>query len=202
MALTRHSTLPWEEAWPGNCCGVASALTEIGPLRMGSLEYKVLRGGFWLRWWWTWFRNKKRRPLRELGFIHFARWVLIDQLPTGDGGMKRLRPMYLFFESNFNGGFDEYIDAFAYVITNSIQDIFGATVGFPGAEPAEPFKAFIKLRGYEAEHFYSAYPHATAGEIAVALRTRALLSSEFASAPEDDEAFARAWRAFVTKAKL
>ena len=46
--------------------------------------------------------------LARLSFIHFARWTLVKRLPE-----QRLRHPHLFFESNFNGGWEEYIDAFS-----------------------------------------------------------------------------------------
>ena len=46
-----------------------------------------------------------------LSFIHFARWTVIPRFPDGGSGEK-LGHTYLFFESNFNGLWDQYIDAF------------------------------------------------------------------------------------------
>ena len=50
--------------------------------------------------------------LARLSFIHSARWTLVRELPE-----QRLRHPHLFFESNFNGGWEEYIDAFSYLFT-------------------------------------------------------------------------------------
>jgi hypothetical protein len=159
-----------------------------------------LRAGFWLRRRSKRFRAGKRRSLLELGFIHYARWVLIDDLPV-PGGRIKLDPTYLYFESNFNGGFAEYIDAFSYRIARQMNEVFGSAHNYPGASPATQFKAFIRRHGYECEHFFSAYPARNASEIAAALDTVRLLTALRELEGDDDE-FAAAWRKFMTEARL
>lgn len=76
---------------------------------MYSYKYWRLRVLLFARRWIKPVRARAVGQLDKLGFIHFARWVFIDKLPTGTGEAKRLRPIYLYFESNFNGGFEEYV---------------------------------------------------------------------------------------------
>jgi hypothetical protein len=198
MTVTDYSARRWEEASPGNVNGQASALTAIGPLRRGPRYLKLLIG-FFLRRYVVFFREAKARPLRRLGFIHFARWVLIDEVPQA-GGHRPIGHTYMFFESNFNGGFDEYIDAFSYVIPGAMEDIFGSAYNFPGPIPATPFKDFIRRHDYEADHFFSAYPQATAADVAAALElSRAL--TELRKHDGDPWKFAVRWRGFMTKAQ-
>src|SRR3954469_23496360 len=105
MTVTDYSPRRWEEASPGNLNGQASALTAIGPLRHNWRYGKLLIGFFLRRYLWL-FRNAKDRPLKKLGSIPSAPGVLTPEPP--DGGARRpLKPIYLLFESNFNGGFDE-----------------------------------------------------------------------------------------------
>lgn len=181
-------------------CGVALALTTLGPLRRG-LRYRWLMVGFWLRRSVKLVRECKAKPLRRLSFIHFARWALVTELPSDDGVTKEtLEPPYLYFESSFNGAFEEYIDAFAYVIPRSMKTLFGAVYNFPGPKPATSFKAFIRRHDYEAEHFYSAYRRHTATDVANALnlaRGFDRLSNE--SADLVAETFAARWRGFLTE---
>src|SRR5919112_3752608 len=56
--------------------------------------------------------------LKQLSFIHAARWSLVWRIPYNGPPQPRTRFRYprLFFESNFNGGWEEYIDAFSYVL--------------------------------------------------------------------------------------
>ena len=199
MTVTGYSPRRWEEASPGNVAGEARALTAIGPLRRGR-RYLVLVVGFFLRRYVFFFRAAKVRPLRGLGFIHFARWVLIKDLPEA-GGHRPIGHTYMFFESNFNGGFDEYIDAFAYVIPDAMRDIFGSVYNFPGPVPATAFKDFIRRHDYEAGHFFSAYPEATSADVAGALKLKQAMD-ELCKRPDGDAfAFAAAWRELLTKAQ-
>ena len=53
--------------------------------------------------------------LLGLSLIHFARWVIIprDRWPTrGNAAPQALANDYMLFCSNFNGTWDQYIDAF------------------------------------------------------------------------------------------
>ena len=198
-ARAERRRLRWEVAERGNVCGVARALTAIGPLAPGP-RYWLLLLAFWARRRITFYRNAKARDLRRLSFVHFARWVLITDLPAADGTTRRrLRPIYMYFESNFNGGFEEYIDAFADILTPAMKVLFGAAYNFPGPQPAGPFKAFIRRHDYEAEHFYSAYEKTTATDVGRALK----VAEEFERLRQDTagctpEAFARRWRGFLT----
>ena len=199
MTVTDHRPRRWEEASPGNVTGEARALTAIGPLRRG-LRYAILRLGFVARRYLFFFRRRKVEKLRKLGFIHFARWVLFDDLP-GTPERLPIGHTYMFFESNFNGGFDEYIDAFSYVIAKDMTQIFGSAYNFPGVVPATAFKDFIRRHDYEADHFFSAYPEATANDVASALEL-AKAMDELCRKPDDDAfAFAAGWRRLLTRAQ-
>lgn len=202
MSLARADRrhLRWQDAEPGNVHGLARALTAIGPLSSG-LSYRKLLLGFWARRHIGLYRNRRAAGLRRLSFIHFARWVLITSLPEADGVSRRpLRPIYMFFESNFNGPFEEYIDAFADVLTAPMKDIFGAVYNFPGPQPSGSFKAFIRRHDYEAEHYYSAYPKSTATDVGRALDVaEALDRLQLATDGVTPEEFARHWRGFLTE---
>jgi hypothetical protein len=196
MTVTETSPRRWEEASPGNVTGEARALTAIGPLQH-NFRYLVLRVGFLLRRFVFFFRARKVANLRRLGFIHFARWVLFDELPEA-GGKRPIGHTYMFFESNFNGGFDEYIDAFSYVIKSDIADIFGSAYNFPGPIPATAFKDFIRRHDYEAAHFFSAYPSATATDVRAALQLVKELRPLYLLAKRDPFVFAAHWRGLMT----
>ena len=53
--------------------------------------------------------------LLGLSIIHFARWVIIkrDSWPDLGQGNQKLKNDYMLFCSNFNGTWDQYIDAFS-----------------------------------------------------------------------------------------
>jgi hypothetical protein len=165
-----------------------------------------------VRWWGRlWlpllFQFATRVPktsgtLGRLSFIHFARWTLVKRMPPGRSGQK-LRYPHLFFESNFNGGWEEYIDAFAHILTRGMKFFWSSAYGFPNPLPTAPFKRYIKTNEIEASHFYSAYPEATTtmvlDALALAEQVKALNAQTASSSPDE---FAAAWRSFLTEAQV
>ena len=141
--------------------------------------------------------------LVQLRFIHFARWAIVRKLADGDSGPCRLRDTHLYFETNFNGGWEEYIDAFCYVLARGPgrSRRVWATHGFPDALPTGPFKDFIRRHQIPAAHFYSAYPAATTPTVLAALELDSQIEAFLRSAADlsDDDAFAAAWQAFLTR---
>ncbi len=167
-----------------------------------------------LKWWGRLylpilFFLAKRVPaltatLRQLSFIHFARWSLVREIPENGPPQPRqkLRYTHMYFESNFNGGWEEYIDAFAHVLTRNIAIFFGASYGFPGALPVGPFKAYIHANETEASHYFSAYPEATITIVKAALELEQKLAPLRRDAPGMDPAeFADAYRRLLTDAQ-
>jgi hypothetical protein len=75
----------------------------------------------------------------------------------------------MYFESNFNGGWEEYIDAFSHILTFGMAAFWGSSFGFPKALPVGPFKEYITENETAASHYYSAYPEATVTMIKAAL---------------------------------
>jgi hypothetical protein len=135
--------------------------------------------------------------LGKLSFIHFARWTLVKRLPPGgpDAGSERLRYPHLYFESNFNGGWEEYIDAFSHILTRGMRVFWGSAYGFPKPLPTAPFKAYIKRNEIEASHFYAAYPEATTTMVNSALAIEEKVTEFRASAAKlGPDEFAAAWR--------
>ena len=133
--------------------------------------------------------------LAKLSFIHFARWTLVRRLSG-----KRLRHPQLFFESNFNGGWQEYIDAFSHILTRGMKLFWGSSYGFPQPLPTGPFKKYIQRHELVASHFYSAYPDATTTIVLSALEVdKALAAFRERTRGMDADAFARAWRVFLAE---
>jgi hypothetical protein len=138
-----------------NVEGRATAITVLTPVKPGgrfllAIVFFIGRNAAWTL-----------KKLHQLSFIHFARWIVIPRFPDGE----RLHYTYLFFESNFNGLWDQYIDAFSEVVPERMRGIWGTSYGFPGPIPVEPFKEYIRRNEYVANHYWSAYPGATTTEI-------------------------------------
>lgn len=152
------------------------------------------------------FTVTKRVPkltvtLVQLSFIHFARWSVITKIPyNGPPQSKRkLRYPHMYFESNFNGGWEEYIDAFSHILTSGMAGFWGSSYGFPKALPTAPFKEYIQHNETEASHYYCAYPESTITIVKAALEVdRNFAPLKRRAESMDPDAFAAAWQHFLT----
>lgn len=142
------------------------------------------------------------RALTELSFIQYARWSVITDIPYNGKPQRRerLHYDYLFFETNFDGTWDEYIDAFAEVIPERMSAIWGTSFGFPGPRPVGPFKDYIHHNDLPVSHYYAACPEATTKTVlsALAVRDRFVAFSAQAAALSDPEEFRAAYQSFLT----
>lgn len=151
------------------------------------------------------FRHLKLAVVKQLAFIHFARWLLVKRggLPhlAPEQPVERLDDDWFVFTTNFNGPWDQYIDAFGMVggVRGGLDWLWWTSRGFPGAWPMRPFKRYIRYFEYPLDLYYNAYPGASVRDIACALALAPRLDAFLAANPagEDDAAFARRWRAFL-----
>ncbi len=117
--------------------------------------------------------------LRKLSFIHFARWALIrrHQWPqVGGSKPEELEYDYLLFESNFNGTWEQYIDAFSRVVPGGMDKIWRWSVKYPGSQPITPFLAYIRGCQIDTDYYYSAYPGATINDVVNAVEVEEALA--------------------------
>ncbi len=196
-----HSVLDRAPGFPSpepNTHGRARAMTVFSPIR-AVLAWPP-GGVYWLNALFSLTRGRRGQgsTIRQLSFIHFARWVIIRRFPD-HGQDEDLRYPLLLFESNYNGTFDQYIDAFSEILTTEMKRIWGTSYGFPGPKPVKPFKAYIRANEFVADHYYSAYPTATATMInsALALRKPHEELQKRASKMRDVD-FGDAYRRFLT----
>jgi len=139
---------------------------------------------------------KLTATLVRLSFVHFARWSLVKQIPYNGPPQPKQKLCYahMYFESNFNGGWEEYIDAFSHIMTSGMAAFWGSSFGFPKALPVGPFKEYISENESGASHYYSAYPQATITMIRSALQLDARLAPLKRDAERmDPEAFQAAY---------
>jgi hypothetical protein len=187
LAAPQQDRVALGEAEDVNILGRASALTSINTIRPYGVP--VLRALFFVGTHVPALTAK----LRLLSFIHFARWTIVDALPG-----ERLERAHLLFESNFNGTWSQYIDAFSYVVPTELGAIWRWCYGFPGPIPAGPFKADIARHEFPAAHYYAAYPEASTTMVAGALEVRKKLDRLRRRARAMDAAeFDEAWREFL-----
>jgi len=185
-------------AAPGNTIGRLLCLTMFTPIRAQWLP--VLVGGFWLGKWFKTFHH----DVLQFNFIHYVRWAIVRDLPYHGPPQERdrLNYRYLLFESNFDGPWQHYIDAFAYVIPLDIRVTWGRGPGFPAPPPAEPLKAWIAHNSMEGGTYYCAHAEFSTREvnnaIAVSARLRALQRD---AGRLDPQSFKAEWERFLTDAQ-
>ena len=135
------------------------------------------------------------RGLLGLKLIHFARWVVIrrNQWPDLGQGKQTLSNDYVLFISNFNGTWDQYIDAFADGLPTGLDLLWYASTKYPHSIPISTFKDYISANQFDTGYYYVATPGSAQRDIKAALRVRAELISladQHAALPAKDFAIA------------
>jgi hypothetical protein len=135
--------------------------------------------------------------LLGLSLIHFARWVMIrrDQWPQRGQGPQKLQNDYMLFCSNFNGTWDQYIDAFADGIPGGLDTFWYSSTKYPNSIPITPFKNYIRDNQIDTNYYYNATPGNAQRDIKLALKLAAALRK--VDAKGDDAALADAFAAVL-----
>jgi hypothetical protein len=140
--------------------------------------------------------------LINLSFIEFARWVIIPRrgFPCLGKGQpeEELKYDYLLFFSNFNGTWNQYIDAFSAVLSKGLNLIWCWSEKFPGSVPVTLFKEYIARVQFDTDYYYTAYPQATANDVKSAHIVQSSFDSLSAVAEQSNpQQFADAYLRFV-----
>jgi hypothetical protein len=180
-----------------NIAGKAYAMNVVTPVRP----------------WLTWlqhliFMYSRCMPatlggLLGLKLIHFARWVMIrrDQWPDLGQGKPDVRNDYMLFCSNFNGTWDQYIDAFSDGIPDGLDMFWYTSTKYPHSIPISSFKSYISHNQIDTNYYYNATPGSAQRDIKRALHlVAALRRLETAHGQSDAAAFAAAYRRELTGA--
>ena len=140
--------------------------------------------------------------LLGLRLIHFARWAMIrrDQWPDLGQGKQHLVNDYMLFVSNFNGTWDQYIDAFSDGIPNGLDLFWFSSTKYPKSIPITPFKNYIRANQIATSYYYNATPGAGQRDIKCALKVARVLrdlQKLHGGAPPAD--FAKAYHAALAE---
>lgn len=149
-----------------------------------------------------WHIKPLQQDLINLSFIEFARWVIVPRrrfpfLAHGQA-KEELQYDYLIFFSNFNGTWNQYIDAFSSVLSRGLNLIWRWSEKFPGSVPITPFKEYIAQVQFDTDYYYTAYPYATANDLKAAHIVQASLDQLAQQAnTANPQQFADAYLRFV-----
>ena len=143
--------------------GQASALNIFTPIRPGEEEA--------LRAFLDGLPRGAGSPLAHSTRTHFARWVIIDRLPTECiTKPDRLRRIQLLFTSSFDGDKRSYLEDLMEVLTEQIPEIWGRCEGCP-AGPAE-LVDWLLDHSVTSSFFVAAYNQSTVYDVRNALAAR------------------------------
>ena len=105
----------------------------------------------------------------------------------------------MMFESNFNGSWNEYIDAFNSVLSLKLNVIWYWSENFPGSQPLTPFKDYITHNQIYTDYYYVAYPGSTVNDVKNALSVNKNFEALVNRAEESDTQFEKAFNTFFIK---
>jgi len=144
-----------------------------------------------------------QKDLHSLSFIHFARWTVIcrkafPHFPK-QTAEENLKYDYMMFESNFNGSWNEYIDAFNSVLSLKLNLIWYWSENYPGSQPLTPFKEYITHNQIYTDYYYMAYPGSTVNDVKNALTVTRNFETLSSSLGKSDKDFEKAFNSFFIK---
>lgn len=179
-----------------NIAGKAYAMNVVTPSKpyltwLNRLIFMVARGV-----------PKVLSGLLGLSLIHFARWVIIkrDQWPDLGQGKEELQNDYMLFCSNFNGTWDQYIDAFSDGIPNGLNLFWYTASKYPQSIPVTSFKNYITYNQVFTDYYYNATPGSAQRDVKSAMRVNeAVQGLAVAHAAQTPEEFAKTYQAALVK---
>lgn len=122
------------------------------------------------------FQKITFKGLLTLSLIHYARWVIIKdkQFPrlSEDQPKEKLKYAYMFFFSNFNGSWTQYVDSFSMSIPGGLNILWYKNIGWLYPVPETPFNNYVLSNQIWTEHYYNAYPLASSNDIKSAQKVK------------------------------
>jgi len=136
-----------------------------------------------------------------LSLIHFARWVIIKpgDWPDLGQGKQELKNDYMLFCSNFNGTWDQYIDAFSDGIPSGLNLFWITASGYPLSIPSTPFKNYITHNQVNTDYYYNATPGSAQRDIKGSIRVYCSVLAMQRAHGDGSENFARVYREELAK---
>ena len=130
-----------------------------------------------------------KSPLAKLPYVHFARWVVIDQLKTDWPGAPvpppRLKSQYLLFTASLTAPAEDHVplaegryaeqlpESFLYELCTRIpadaHAIWSHCVGYPGISDGDAFVRYLARSQLETSLFHVGYADVTVEEVRQAL---------------------------------
>ncbi|MDP2571223.1 hypothetical protein Q8W40_03440 [Vibrio penaeicida] len=160
-----------------------------------------------IKWYWRWLNKfifwtvnsgamklvgASLNGLTTLSLIHYARWAIIkpSEFPRLSESQPKetIKYSYMFFFSNFNGSWAQYVDSFHSAIPSGLDLFWKNNVKYPGSVPLQPFHDYITSNQVWTNHYYSAYPMAASNDVKSGQHIRSSLSEFIKETPANESA--------------
>ena len=133
--------------------------------------------------------SSRLNGLITLSLIHYARWAIVkpSAFPRLDSSQPKetIKYTYMFFFSNFNGSWEQYVDSFHMSIPSGLDLLWRNNVKYPKSVPLQPFHDYITYNQIWTNHYYNAYPLAASNDVKAAQAVRSGLNDFIAKQPKD-----------------
>lgn len=158
-----------------NVAGKSYAMNTLTPLKWTkSLTNKMVFRGARLPVF-----SRALNGLITLSLIHYAKWAIVkpNQFPRLHPSQPKenLKYAYMFFFSNFNGSWEQYVDSFHMAIPSGLDLFWRKNLRYPKSVPLQPFHAYIKYNQIWTSHYYNAYPCASSNDVKAAIKIKSRL---------------------------
>jgi hypothetical protein len=162
-----------------NVAGKTYALMVLTPIRPGmEAELRAVLEGF------------QESPFARVPRTHFARLMIVADMPVPAGVQDSLDGPYLLFTANFDGDVDSWLDSLAAVLVPEAAEIWGRCIGCPQPAEGAALKAYLWRNQLDSGVVFAAYGQASVAQIRGALEKRARLQ-DFVVRAQDMEPAAR-----------
>ena len=154
------------------CCGQSYAMNVVTPLKwpaawLNKIIFRLAQLPLF---------SGALDGLLTLSLIHYARWAIVkpSQFPRlhRDQPAETIKYTYMFFFSNFNGSWTQYVDSFHMAIPTGLDLFWRNNLRYPKSVPLQPFHAYITDNQIWTNHYYNAYPSAASNDVKAAGRIK------------------------------
>jgi hypothetical protein len=153
-------------------------LSAMKPLRRSMLELGL----------WIVRRVGAEHVLRELGFVHFAQWIVVPaQRISPEPGTRDA----LLFLGAFNGDRTELLQLGSTRFASALDLIWSHCESWPGARHWNALRSYADTHELFADVFFNAYGDADAHDVRAALRVTNALEQFALDLPAVDSHFRR-----------
>lgn len=160
-----------------NVSGNTYGLTILSPIKENSgLD---ICHSMELRWYLNQLPRDHRSPFAQLSNTHLARLVVMDDVVfVGHPACEEhLKSRYLVFETNFDGGLEQYLRRMAQETSEFVNAVWQHCVGFPGTQDLTRFIEYMRRCQVKTTFFFADVNDQSVESTLNALKTQAALSA-------------------------